>query len=120
MSPSRSARPMAVAVALASVYVLWGSTYLGIRFAEETVPPLLMGFTRFAIAGGLMVAWGLLRRHGEPLPTRVQLRNTVIVGAALLVAGNGGVIWAEQHVASGVAALVVALVPLHMAWLDRV
>jgi drug/metabolite transporter (DMT)-like permease len=121
MSPSRTARPMQIAIALVAVYVLWGSTYLAIRFAEETVPPLLMGFTRFVVSGGVLLAWGLLRRRrGEPLPTAAHWRSALIVGAALLVAGNGGVIWAEQHVASGVAALIVALVPLHMAWLDRV
>ncbi len=122
MSPrSSQARPLAVGVALVLVYVLWGSTYLGIRFADETFPPLLMGCTRFLVAGALMVGWGLLRRRrGEPLPTLAQWRATAIVGAALLLAGNGGVIWAEQHVPSGIAAIIVALVPLHMAWLDRV
>lgn len=56
MSPKRSARPVAVAVALVAVYTLWKSTYLGIRFAEETMPPLLMGFMRFVVAGGAMIA----------------------------------------------------------------
>ncbi|HZS15786.1 MAG TPA: EamA family transporter [Candidatus Dormibacteraeota bacterium] len=120
MSPERTARPLAVGVALVAVYTLWGSTYLGIRFAEETVPALLMGFTRFIVAGVLMLAWGFLRRRGAPLPTWREWRTTIIVGAALLLAGNGGVIWAEQHVPSGIAAILVALVPLHMAWLDRV
>jgi drug/metabolite transporter (DMT)-like permease len=121
MSPQRSARPLAVGVALLAVYTLWGSTYLGIRFAEETMPPLLMGFLRFIVAGGLMLAWGTLHQpRGQRMPTRVQWRAAVITGAALLFAGNGGVIWAEQHIPSGVAAIVVALVPLHMAWLDRV
>jgi drug/metabolite transporter (DMT)-like permease len=121
VSPQRSARPLAIAVALVAVYTLWGSTYLGIRFAEETIPALLMGFVRFLIAGSLMLGWGLLRRpRGVPMPTRTQWRNAAIVGAALLFAGNGGVIWAEQHIPSGIAAIVVALVPLHMAWMDRV
>jgi len=118
VSPQRTARPLAVAVALLAVYTLWGSTYLGIRFAEETMPPLLMGFLRFVIAGGAMIGWAFLR--GERMPTRVQWRNAAVVGAALLFAGNGGVIWAEQHIPSGIAAIVVALVPLHMAWIDRV
>jgi drug/metabolite transporter (DMT)-like permease len=112
---------MAVTVALVTVYILWGSTYLGIRFAEESIPALLMGCLRFLVAGGLMIGWGLLRRpRGEPLPTIAQWRSTAIVGVALLGCGNGGVIWAEQHVPSGIAAIVVATVPLHMAWLDRV
>ena len=121
MKPERNARPLAIGVALVMVYTLWGSTYLGIRFAEETIPPFLMGFARFVVAGGVMLAWGLLtRRPGEGMPTRVQWRSGAIVGAALLFAGNGGVIWAEQHIPSGIAAIVVALVPLHMAWIDRV
>ena len=122
MSPRQStARPLVVAVALLAVYTIWGSTYLAIRWADETMPPLLMGSARFLVAGGLLFAWSLLRRRrGEPLPTRVEWRSTIIIGAALLLAGNGGVIWAEQHVPSGIAAIIVALVPLHMAWLDRV
>ena len=120
MSSRSNARPLAVVVALLLVYTLWGSTYLAIRFADETFPPLLMGCTRFLVAGVLMLGWGLVRRRGERLPTFVEWRSTWIVGAALLLAGNGGVIWAEQHVPSGIAAIVVALVPLHMAWLDRV
>jgi drug/metabolite transporter (DMT)-like permease len=112
---------MAVGVALVAVYILWGSTYLGIRFAEQTIPALLMGFTRFIVAGALMIAVGMLRSpRGERLPNRAQWRSAAIIGAALLFAGNGGVICAEQHVPSGIAAIVVALVPLHMAWLDRV
>jgi len=121
VSPERSARPLAVAVALLAVYTVWGSTYLGIRFAEETIPALAMGCLRFLVAGVLMLGWGMLRSpRGQRLPTAVQWRSAAIVGAALLLAGNGGVIWAEQHVPSGIAAIVVALVPLHMAWLDRV
>ena len=121
MSPERTARPLHIAVALLAVYTMWGSTYLGIRFAEETMPPLLMGFLRFTISGGAMVAWAVLRQpRGQRMPTRAQFRAAAIVGAALLFAGNGGVIWAEQHIPSGIAAIVVALVPLHMAWLDRV
>jgi drug/metabolite transporter (DMT)-like permease len=121
VSPRSTARPVAVAVALLLVYTLWGSTYLAIRFADETFPALLMGCTRFVVAGVLMMGWGLLRRRrGERLPSLAEWRSTAIVGAALLLAGNGGVIWAEQHVPSGIAAIIVALVPLHMAWLDRV
>jgi drug/metabolite transporter (DMT)-like permease len=120
VSPQRG-RPLAIAVALLAVYTVWGSTYLGIRFAEETMPPLLMGCLRFVLAGGLMLAWGLLRTpRGQRRPTRAQWRSAVVIGAALLLAGNGGVIWAEEHIPSGIAAILVALVPLHMAWLDRV
>jgi drug/metabolite transporter (DMT)-like permease len=121
VSQERGSRTAAVVVALLIVYTIWGSTYLAIRFADATIPPLLMGSLRFVVAGVLLLGWSLLRRRrGEPLPTAAQWRSTAIVGAALLLAGNGGVIWAEQHVPSGIAAILVALVPLHMAWLDRV
>jgi len=121
MSPGRSARPLAVGAALLAVYTIWGSTYLGIRFAEETIPALMMGCLRFIVAGVLMLGWGVLRSpRGQRWPTARQWRSAAIIGAALLLAGNGGVIWAEQHVPSGIAAILVALVPLHMAWLDRV
>jgi drug/metabolite transporter (DMT)-like permease len=122
MSPRRTPpRGLAVVVALVAVYTLWGSTYLAIRFADETLPPLLMGCLRFVVAGVILLGWALLRRRpGERLPGLPQWRSALIVGAALLMAGNGGVIWAEQHVPSGIAAILVAMVPLHMAWLDRV
>ena len=121
MSPNRTARPLAVGVALLAVYTIWGSTYLAIRFADETIPPLLMGGARFLLAGALMYGWGMLRRsRGVPAPTLREWRSALIIGGALLLGGNGGVIWAEQHVPSGIAAILVALVPLHMAWLDRV
>jgi drug/metabolite transporter (DMT)-like permease len=121
VSPRSDARPLAVAAGLLAVYTVWGSTYLFIRFAEETMPPLLMGCLRYVIAGVLLFGWGLLRApRGQRRPTAVQWRSALIVGAALLLAGNGGVIWAETRIPSGIAALLVALVPLNMAWIDRV
>jgi drug/metabolite transporter (DMT)-like permease len=121
VSPRGNARPLAVGAALLAVYTVWGSTYLGIRFAEETMPGLLMGCLRYVVAGTLLLGWGLLRApRGQRRPSAAHWRSAAIVGAALLLAGNGGVIWAETRVSSGVVALLVALVPLHMAWLDRV
>jgi drug/metabolite transporter (DMT)-like permease len=114
------ARPVLVWAALAVVYVVWGSTYLAIRVALDTLPPFLMAATRFLIAGGLLLAFSALRgpssrdRIGWP-----QWRATAIVGAALLFGGNGGVSWAEQRIASGVAALLVAVLPLWIALFDR-
>ncbi len=101
-----------IAIAFAAVYVVWGSTYLAIRFAVQTIPPFLMAGVRFVIAGALLYTW--VRLRGAPRPTRSQWRATAIVGALLLLGGNGGVVWAEQHVPSGITALLVATVPLWM------
>jgi drug/metabolite transporter (DMT)-like permease len=103
--------------ALLVVYVVWGSTYLAIAIADRSLPPFLMLSARFLVAGGLLYAWA--RRRGAPRPTRRQWRAAALVGFALLVVDTGGVAWAEQRVASGVAALLVASVPLFVALLDR-
>ena len=103
--------------AFAAVYIIWGSTYLAIRFAVQTLPPLLMASARFVIAGILVLLWARWR-EGAAWPNRVEWRVGVIGGALLLLGGNGGVSWAEQHVPSGIAALLVAIVPLWMVLLD--
>ena len=105
-----------VLAAFAAVYVVWGSTYLAIRFAIETLPPFLMAGTRFLASGAALYAW--TRARGAPRPTRLHWRETAVVGAFLLVGGNGGVAWAEQRVPSGLAALLVATVPLWMVLLE--
>jgi drug/metabolite transporter (DMT)-like permease len=97
-------------LAFAAVYLIWGSTYLFIRFAIETVPPFLVGGIRFVLAGTLMYAW--LRMRGTPRPTRAEWRSAFIIGPLLMTGGNGGIVWSEQFVASGIVALLVALVPL--------
>ncbi|QNP39703.1 drug/metabolite exporter YedA [Lysobacter solisilvae (ex Woo and Kim 2020)] len=113
-STSRSVPTLAVALALTAVYLIWGSTYLGIRFALESgLPPLLMAGTRFIIAGGLMFV--VLRLRGEATPTRAQWLNTAVMGALLLGLGNGLVTIAQQWVSSGLAAVAVASAPLWMA-----
>lgn len=109
--------PAAVAVALATVYVVWGSTYLAIRITDRTQPPLLMSSVRFLIAGAALYVFAA--RQG-PRPTWREWRSAAIVGGALLVVGNGGVAWAETRISSGLAALLVAMMPLWMAVLDRV
>lgn len=109
----RTAPALAVALALAAVYLVWGSTYLAIRFAlEGGLPPLLMAGTRFVIAGSLMFL--VLRLRGEAAPTRVQWRNAAVMGALLLGMGNGLVTIAQQWVSSGLAAVAVASAPLWM------
>jgi drug/metabolite transporter (DMT)-like permease len=103
-------------VAFAAVYLIWGSTYLAIRFAIETIPPFLMAGTRFLIAGSLLYAWTRLR--GAQRPTRIHWREAAIIGALMLLGGNGGVTWAEQRIPSGLAALLVAAVPMWIVLLE--
>ena len=108
--------PAAVAVALATVYLVWGSTYLAIRVTDRTMPPLLMSSVRFLVAGAALYAFA---SRGRARPTWREWRAAAIVGAALLLVGNGGVAWAETRLDSGLAALIVAIIPLWMALLDR-
>jgi drug/metabolite transporter (DMT)-like permease len=103
--------------AFAAVYLVWGSTYLAIRFAVETLPPLLMAGARFILAGVILLAWARARSPEVP-PTRRDWHTGLISGALLLLGGNGLVVWAEQRVPSGIAALLVAVVPLWMVLLD--
>jgi drug/metabolite transporter (DMT)-like permease len=108
--PSTPPSLLQVMVALGAVYVIWGSTYLAIRFAIETIPPFLMAGARYLTAGALLYGWSRLR--GAPRPSRVHWRSAVIVGALLLLGGNGGVVWSEQRVSSGLVALLVSTEPL--------
>ena len=112
------ASSLAVWSALSAVYVIWGSTYLAIRYAVETTPPFLMAGVRFIISGGFLYV--LRRAFGDPTPKLVEWRNAAIIGAFLLVGGNGGVVWAEQFVPSALTALLVATVPLWMVLIDAV
>ncbi len=105
-----------IAAAFAAIYIIWGSTYLGIRFAIETIPPFLMAGVRFLLAGAMLYGWARVR--GAPRPLRVHWRSAAIIGALLLLGGNGGVTWGEQTVPSGLAALLVATVPIWIATLD--
>jgi drug/metabolite transporter (DMT)-like permease len=105
-----------VVAAFATVYLIWGSTYLAIRFAIATLPPFLMAATRFLVAGAALYLW--MRVRGAPRPDHLHWRSALIVGALLLVGGNGGVVWAEQLVPTSIAALLVAMVPVWMALMD--
>ncbi len=104
-----------VILAFASVYVIWGSTYLAIRIAIETLPPFLMAGTRFLIAGAVLYL-GSRMRGAEP-PTRVHWRSTAIVGALLFLGGNGALVMGEERVPSGLAALLLSIIPLWMVLL---
>jgi drug/metabolite transporter (DMT)-like permease len=116
MNNPAKATGVSIWAALIAIYIVWGSTYLAIRFAVETMPPFLAAGFRFLIAGAVLYAFRRLR--GDPTPLRIEWRSAAIVGLFLLVGGNGGVMWAEQRVASGIASLMIASVPLWMALLD--
>ena len=105
-----------IVAAFAAIYLIWGSTYLGIRFAIETIPPFLMGGVRFMIAGAALYLW--MRTRGNEKPTSMHWRSTAIVGACLIVGGNGAVVWVEQFVPSGMTALLVALLPFWIVLID--
>ncbi|MGH7602787.1 MAG: EamA family transporter [Gemmatimonadaceae bacterium] len=115
MSPRHASRTQ-IAAAFASIYIIWGSTYLAIRYAIETIPPFLMGGTRFLVSGALLF---LLARHrGAERPTKPHWRNAIIAGGFLLLGGNGAVIWAEQFVPSGLTALLVSILPFWLVIIE--
>ena len=102
-----------IVIAFATVYVVWGSTYLAILYAIETLPPMLMAGVRFVIAGSIVYAFA--RHRGAPPPERKHWGPAAIIGGLMLLIGNGGVVLAERTVPSGLAALIVASVPLWVA-----
>ncbi len=99
-----------VVMALLAVYFVWGSTYLAIRYGLTGFPPFTMAGLRFLAAGGIL--YFIMRRGGAPSPTPPEWRGAALVGGFLLLGGNGGVVFAEQWVSSGPAALAIASVPL--------
>jgi drug/metabolite transporter (DMT)-like permease len=103
--------------AFAIIYVIWGSTYLAIRFAIETLPPFLMAGTRFLIAGGVLYAW-MRVFGGAARPSRADWKPTAIVGVLLLLGGNGLVVWSELRIPSGVAALLIGSEPCWVVLFD--
>jgi drug/metabolite transporter (DMT)-like permease len=104
--PSRAA----LVLAFAAIYLIWGSTYLGIRVAIDTLPPFLMAAGRFLIAGTLLFSFLLAR--GIPWPSARQWGANAIIGMCLLLGGNGLVVWAQQHVPTGITALLIGAGPL--------
>lgn len=115
--PSRAA----LLTAFAAVYLIWGSTYLVMKFAVASMPPLLMAGTRYGLAGALL--YGFMRLRGEPAPTRGGWRQAVIIGVCLLGFGNGGTTLGVLYLPSSITALLVATVPMFLAvlgWLSGV
>ena len=113
---SRFAPSWLVVIAFAAVYLIWGSTYLAIRYAVESIPPFLLAGTRNLVAGLLLFAFARVRGAGSP--TRRQWRDAAIAGGLMLMIGNGGVTWAEQTISSSIAALLVGLTPVWMVLFD--
>jgi drug/metabolite transporter (DMT)-like permease len=116
MTTTRPSR-LRVILAFAAVYIIWGSTYLGIRLAIQTLPPFLMAATRFLIAGGILFILAIANGATARQPF-ANWRRALIIGGLLLLCGNGGVTWAEKYVASGLAALLVATEPLWVVILN--
>src|SRR6185436_11423216 len=106
---------LAILLAFAALYLIWGSTYLGIRLAIDSIPPLLMAGARFLIAGGIL--YPVMCVLGAPRPQLVHWKSAAIIGALLLLVGNGGVTWAQQTVPTSIAALMVAATPL---WINLI
>ena len=119
-SESRGSHPRFVWAALGAVYVIWSTTYLAIRVVNETLPPLLATAIRFLVAGGVLYTIAIRTGdRGGDRPGPRQWRAAAIVGTLLMFCGNGGVVWAERTIPSGMAALVIATVPFWMVAIDR-
>lgn len=114
----RAVSSLGLAAGFAAVYLIWGSTYLAIRIGVETMPPLLMSGARFVIAGGVLHLF-LLARGGRR-PSLIHWGNAALVGAMLLLVANGGVAWAELYIPSGMAALLVATLPMWMVVIEAI
>jgi drug/metabolite transporter (DMT)-like permease len=119
-NPSTEKRSESIKVALAfiAIYLVWGSTYLAIRYAVETIPPLVTAGIRHTIAGGILLAWACARGYR---PRREHWKAGLVVGALFFLIGHGSLHWAEQHVASGLAALLIATEPMFilvLAWMS--
>ncbi len=116
MNPRPKPSRMAFILAFAAIYLIWGSTYLGIRVAVRTMPPFLMAGTRFAVAGTIIFAY--LKLRGAAWPTAREWRDQTIIGTFLLLGGNALVSWSEKTVPSGITSLILGSSPLVMVLLD--
>lgn len=105
-------------IALITLYIVWGSTYFGIKVAIETIPPFFHAGIRFLVSGLILVIWQ--RAVGSAMPTRNQWISTFIIGTLLLLGGNGLVAWAEQTIPSGIAALIIGSVPLFLVVMEAI
>jgi drug/metabolite transporter (DMT)-like permease len=115
-SSPRGGSPALIWTALSAVYLIWGSTYLAIRFTVETTPPFLSAAARFIMSGAVLYLWR--RLCGDRTPSRHEWRSATVIGLLLLVGGNGAVVWAARYIPSSLAALLVATCPLWMLLFD--
>lgn len=113
----KSASPLLVVIAFATVYLVWGSTYFFIQRAIEHIPPFILGAIRFLIAGGLLLGWCAIR--GEKLFNWAHIKPALVSGLLMLFVGNGAVIWAEQSLASSLVAVLVSSAPIWFVVLDK-
>ena len=116
-TPAPRSSKLGVILAFAAVYLIWGSTYIAIRYAIETLPPFLMAASRFLFAGSILFAWAKLKGNGVSW-SFAHWRRAFVIGALLLLCGNGGVTWAEKYIASGFAALLITTEPLWVVVLN--
>jgi drug/metabolite transporter (DMT)-like permease len=116
MTPEAKRNRTRILLAFAAVYFIWGSTYLFIKYAIETIPPFLVGASRFLVAGALL--YGIARWRGAPAPTAADWRTAFVTGVLMLGFGNGAVVWSEQTVPSGQVALIVSTVPIWIVLMD--
>ena len=115
-SSQRVGSSVLIWTALSAVYLIWGSTYLAIRFTVETTPPFLSAAARFIISGAALYLWR--RLYGDPTPSRREWQSATVIGILLLVGGNGAVVWAARYIPSSLAALLVATCPLWLLLFD--
>ena len=107
---------MKVVLAFAAIYIIWGSTYLSMAIAIESIPPFMMAGVRFTIAGLILIGWTFALR--KPMPTWKEWKATIVSGSFLIIGGNMSVVWAEQFVPSAVAAIIIASVPIWLVLMD--
>lgn len=105
-----------IALALLAVYLLWGGTYLAMKVAVETIPPFTLSGIRFLIAGGIVYVWQIACKTEKP--KAIEFKNTAVVGIIMLLGGNAGIVWSEQYVSSGIAAVIFAMVPFWVTLLS--
>jgi len=118
MADSHKVHQIKIIAAFAVIYLVWGSTYIAIRFSIETIPPFLMAGLRFVFSGLLLFGWTY--QKDRVLPRAREIRKSAFVGILLLVGGNGTLTWSEQYIPSGLAALILAMIPVWMVWLDSI
>jgi drug/metabolite transporter (DMT)-like permease len=118
MTDAQKIHRLKIIFAFSVIYFVWGSTYIAIRFAIETIPPFLMAGIRFTLSGLFLYLWQ--NRTDSAKPRVPEIRKSMLVGLLLIVGGNGILTWSEQYIPSSLAALILAMIPVWMVWLDSI